>query len=89
MTTHAHPDNASWPALVGRAVTGTYYGTPFTGIAWQERAHTLTGQCRMVTVRLPFPIDVMGADRDELLVSVCGACGEAVSGFGDHSLHLA
>ena len=86
---HNHPENACWPNIIGKPVAGTYYGTPFLGLAWEERAHTLTGQVRMVKVRLARPIDVLGLVREELLVSVCGACGESVEGFGESTLHVA
>lgn len=88
MVSHTHPEDACWPNIIGQPVAGTYYGVPFTGVAWKERAHTLTGQCRQITVRLPFPLDILGSVRSEILVSVCGACGESIDGFGESSLHL-
>lgn len=87
MSTHDHHPNLAWPPV--RRVKGNYYGTPFRGTVITDHAHTINWNVRALTIRLDMPTAFLGSEpRDTLLVSVCGACGKRVDGWGDMNVEF-
>lgn len=91
MTAHTHHPNLAWPRYhSGARVNGQYYGTAFSGQMWSERQHTIRWEAVELLIHLDQEIEILGRKCNQILVTVCGACGEALDGFcANSAVHLA
>lgn len=81
---HLHPENAAWPNL--DRVIGSYLGKPFSGTVINDRANGMNWTARQITVLLDDTVSEHHQAGETLLVTVCGACGQALAGFGHMSV---
>lgn len=72
----------------GDPIVGVYYGTAFIGTVISERAHSIRWDVREVRVALQETtyFHLLETLRSEILINVCGACGNTVKGFGPSML---